>query len=39
MPEWKKNLEVCNDNVFEELKLTKEELEEILEKLDEYEIL
>lgn len=37
-PIWKKNLEVCNDYLYHEIKMSKDELTKLLEKLDEYEI-
>lgn len=37
-PVWKRNLENCDYQLFKELNITKDELEKILEKLDEYEI-
>ena len=37
-PNWKTNLDQCHPIVFKELKMSKEEVERILEKLDEYEI-
>lgn len=38
-PEWKVNLERCDPHVFKELKMSKEDVEKILEKLDEYNVL
>lgn len=38
-PEWKQKLEVCDPRVFEELEMTKEEVEKILEKLKDYNVL
>lgn len=37
-PDWKYNLERCHPMIFEDLRMSKENLERILEKLDEYEI-
>lgn len=37
-PKWKKNLEVCNDYLFHEIKMSRKEVEKLLEKLEEYEI-
>lgn len=36
---WKLNLELCHPNLFRELNMSKEEVEKVLEKLDEYEVL
>lgn len=38
-PNWKTNLETCDPNIFNELKISKEKLIKILEKLDEYNVL
>lgn len=37
-PKWKQNLEVCNDYLFHEIKMSKDEVKLLLEKLEEYEI-
>lgn len=37
-PDWKINLEKCDPYVFKELKMSKESVEKILEKLEEYKI-
>ena len=37
-PKWKKNLEVCNDYLFYEIKMNRAELTKLMEKLEEYEI-
>ena len=36
VPQWKQSLDRCHPNVFEDLKMTQEEVEKILEKLDEH---
>lgn len=38
-PEWKEKLEICDPKIFEELELKKEEIERILKKLQEYNII
>lgn len=38
-PQWKINLESCHPTVFKELKMSREEVEKILEKLDEHQVL
>lgn len=37
-PIWKQNLEFCDGYLFEEIKMSREELEKVLMKLDEYGI-
>ena len=37
-PDWKINLEICDENVFRELRMERKRVEEILEKLQEYGI-
>lgn len=37
-PIWKRNLDRCSHLVFEEVGMSQEKLEKILEKLDEWEI-
>lgn len=37
-PTWKQNLDKCDDKLFTEIELTKEEITTLLEKLDEFEI-
>lgn len=38
-PEWKEKLELCDPKIFEELNLKKEDVQGILEKLNEYNII
>ena len=37
-PVWKDNLDKCHPQIFKELRMSRNEVERILEKLDEYEI-
>ncbi|MGE6488937.1 hypothetical protein [Paenisporosarcina sp. NPDC076898] len=37
-PNWKINIERCHPSVFKELKMSKEDVEKILEKLEEYHV-
>lgn len=37
-PVWMKNLENCNEDLFSELNMSREQIESLLEKLDEYKI-
>lgn len=37
-PNWKTNLQYCNEQLFDEINMSRDKLEKILEKLEEYEI-
>ena len=37
-PAWKQNVDLLDDSVFTDIKMSKEELVELLEKLEEYEL-
>lgn len=37
-PKWKVNIELCNDFLYHEIGMSKDELLKLMEKLEEYEI-